>query len=105
MQRFAALKGARPETLSGLSGFGDLTLTCSSEKSRNYSYGLALGHGDPLPEGTTVEGRATAKAVSNFAQNAGIEMPIAQMVVAVLDNQLTINEAVDMLLSRPLKEE
>ena len=105
MQRYAALKGAQPETLSGLSGFGDLTLTCSSEKSRNYSYGLALGHGDPLPEGTTVEGRATAKAVSNFAQSAGIEMPIAQMVVAVLDNQLTINEAVDMLLSRPLKEE
>lgn len=105
MQRYAALKGAQPETLSGLSGFGDLTLTCSSKKSRNYSYGQALGHGDPLPEGTTVEGRSTAKAVSNFAQNAGIEMPITQMVVAVLDNQLTINEAVDMLLSRPLKEE
>ncbi|SMR82588.1 glycerol-3-phosphate dehydrogenase (NAD(P)+) [Aliiroseovarius halocynthiae] len=105
MQRYAALKGAQPETLAGLSGFGDLTLTCSSEKSRNYSFGLTLGRGDPLPEGTTVEGRATAKAVSNLAQSAGIEMPIAQMVVAVLDNRLTIGQAVESLLSRPLKEE
>jgi glycerol-3-phosphate dehydrogenase (NAD(P)+) len=105
MQRFAALQGAQSDTLSGLSGFGDLTLTCSSKKSRNYSFGLSLGCGDPLPEGTTVEGRATAKAVSNLAQKAGIEMPIAQMVVAVLDNQLTIGQAVESLLSRPLKEE
>ncbi|MCK0141407.1 NAD(P)H-dependent glycerol-3-phosphate dehydrogenase [Aliiroseovarius sp. F20344] len=105
MQRYATLKGAQPETLAGLSGFGDLTLTCSSEKSRNYCFGLTLGRGEPLPEGTTVEGRATAKAVSNIAQQADIEMPIAQMVVAVLDNHLTINEAVDMLLARPLKEE
>ncbi|MCK8463331.1 NAD(P)-dependent glycerol-3-phosphate dehydrogenase [Aliiroseovarius sp. S1339] len=105
MQRFALSRGARPDTLSGLSGFGDLALTCSSEKSRNFAYGLALGRGDPLPEGTTVEGKATAKAVSNLAKKTGLDMPIADMVVAVLENHLTINEAVNMLLTRPLKEE
>lgn len=105
MQRFALSRGARAETLSGLSGFGDLALTCSSEKSRNYAYGLALGRGDPLPEGTTVEGKATAKAVSNLAQKLGLDMPIADMVVAVLEKHLTVKEAADMLLTRPLKEE
>lgn len=105
MQRFALSRGARPETLSGLSGFGDLALTCSSDKSRNYAFGLALGRGEPLPEGTTIEGKATAKAVSNLAKKIGLDMPIADMVVAVLENHLTVNEAADMLLTRPLKEE
>ncbi len=105
MQRFALSRGARAETLAGLSGFGDLALTCSSEKSRNYAYGLALGRGDPLPEGTTVEGKATAKAVSNLAQELGLDMPIADMVVAVLEKHLTVKEAAEMLLTRPLKEE
>ena len=105
MQRFALNRGARPDTLSGLSGFGDLALTCSSEKSRNFAYGLALGRGTPLPEGTTVEGKATAKAVSNLAKKHGLDMPIADMVVAVLEKHLTVKEAADMLLTRPLKEE
>ncbi|MCI2394721.1 NAD(P)H-dependent glycerol-3-phosphate dehydrogenase [Aliiroseovarius sediminis] len=105
MQRFALSRGARRDTLSGLSGLGDLALTCSSEKSRNFTYGLALGRGDDLPQGTTVEGKATAKAVSNHAQKTGLDMPIADMVVAVLDKHLTIKEAADMLLTRPLKEE
>lgn len=105
MQRFALSRGARPDTLSGLSGFGDLALTCSSEKSRNFAFGLALGRGDPLPEGTTVEGKATAKAVSNLAQKLGLDMPIAEMVVAVLEKHLTVKEAAEMLLTRPLKEE
>ncbi|WP_289042887.1 NAD(P)H-dependent glycerol-3-phosphate dehydrogenase [uncultured Aliiroseovarius sp.] len=105
MQRFALSRGAQPDTLSGLSGLGDLALTCSSEKSRNFAYGLALGRGNNLPQGTTVEGKATAKAVSNLAQKTGLDMPIADMVVAVLDKHLTIKEAADMLLTRPLKEE
>ncbi|WP_371170193.1 NAD(P)H-dependent glycerol-3-phosphate dehydrogenase [Aliiroseovarius sp. 2305UL8-7] len=105
MQRFALSRGALPETLAGLSGFGDLALTCSSEKSRNFAYGLALGRGATLPEGTTVEGKATAKAVSNLAKNDNIDLPIAAMVVAVLENHLTIEEAVERLLARPLKEE
>lgn len=105
MRRFALSRGAQPNTLSGLSGFGDLALTCSSEKSRNYAYGLALGRGDALPQGTTVEGIATAKAVSNLAQKSGMDMPIADMIVAVLEKHVTIHEAADMLLNRPLKEE
>lgn len=105
MQRFALSRGARSETLSGLSGFGDLVLTCSSNKSRNFSYGLALGRGAHPPEGTTVEGKATAIAVSNLAKMDNIEMPVTDMVVAVIDKKLTIEEAVAILLSRPLKEE
>lgn len=105
MNRFAVARGAEPDTLSGLSGFGDLALTCTSQKSRNYSYGLALGRGETMPGGTTIEGQATAKAVSNAAQNAGIDMPITNMVVAVMDNRITIEEAGEHLLARPLKEE
>ncbi|WP_298499967.1 NAD(P)H-dependent glycerol-3-phosphate dehydrogenase [uncultured Maritimibacter sp.] len=105
MNRFAVWRGAEPDTLHGLSGFGDLALTATSEKSRNYAFGLALGRGEPMPEGVTVEGRATAKAVSNAARSAGIEMPITDMVVAVMDGKLSITEASDLLLARPLKEE
>lgn len=105
MTRFARHKGASPETLAGLSGFGDLALTCTSEKSRNFAYGLALGRGENPSQTATVEGKATAKAVSTLAKAAGIEMPIANMVVAVLEREITINEAVEMLLARPLKEE
>ncbi len=105
MQRFARLRGAKPDTLSGLSGFGDLALTCTSEKSRNFAFGLALGRGESGTGNTTVEGKATAKAVSNVARIAGIDMPIANMVVAVLDGKITIKEAAALLLARPLKEE
>ena len=105
MQRFAVAQGAEPETLAGLSGFGDLSLTCTSEKSRNFAFGLALGRGDTLPQGTTVEGKATAKAVASLAKTLNLDMPIANMVVAVLDQHLTIKEATEALLARPLKEE
>ncbi len=105
MQRFAAQKGAQPETLAGLSGFGDLALTCTSDKSRNYAFGLTLGRGETPPEGTTVEGRWTAKAVSDLAKSAEIDMPITDVVVSVVGQHITIREGVDMLLSRPLKEE
>ncbi|MCB1337966.1 MAG: NAD(P)-dependent glycerol-3-phosphate dehydrogenase [Maritimibacter sp.] len=105
MNRFARGRGADPETLAGLSGFGDLALTCTSEKSRNFSYGLALGRGEKGAEGVTIEGKATAKAVSNAAENAGIDMPIANIVVALTEAAITVNDAVGILLSRPLKEE
>ncbi|MBV7379919.1 NAD(P)H-dependent glycerol-3-phosphate dehydrogenase [Maritimibacter dapengensis] len=105
MNRFAVARGAEPDTLQGLSGFGDLSLTCTSEKSRNYAYGLHLGRGEVQPEGVTIEGQATAKAVSIAAQNAKIDMPITDMVVAVMAGHITINEASDLLLARPLKEE
>ncbi|MEZ5720917.1 MAG: NAD(P)H-dependent glycerol-3-phosphate dehydrogenase [Paracoccaceae bacterium] len=105
MNRFAAARGARPETLAGLSGFGDLALTCTSEKSRNYAFGLALGRGQPAAEGATVEGKATARAVVEAARKLGIDMPIAGLVMALVSGAVTTDQAVEALLSRPLKEE
>jgi len=105
MTRFARARGAEPETLAGLSGFGDLALTCTSEKSRNYAFGLALGRGEPIDSSMTIEGRGTAIAVSNEAKKAGIEMPVAEIVVAISESKVTISQAVEILLSRPLKEE
>lgn len=105
MNRFAMARGAEAQTLQGLSGFGDLALTCTSEKSRNFAYGLALGRGEPPTPGKTIEGQATAKAVSISAQNLSIDMPITNMVVAVMEQKLTIKEASAALLTRPLKEE
>lgn len=105
MNRFAIARGAEPDTLQGLSGFGDLSLTCTSEKSRNFTYGLRLGRGEPQPEGLTIEGQATAQAVSILAQKANIDMPITKMVAAVMAGHVTVNEACELLLARPLKEE
>ena len=105
MNRFAGARGARPETLAGLSGFGDLALTCTSEKSRNYAYGLALGRGEQAAEGATVEGKATARAVVEAARTLGIDMPIAGLVMALVTGTVTTEQAVEALLSRPLKEE
>lgn len=105
MQRMAQELGARPETLSGLSGFGDLALTCSSEGSRNYRFGQSLGKGEAFDPSVTVEGAATAKAALSRAKRLGIDMPITEAVVAMTDRQLTLKEVMDRLLSRPLKEE
>lgn len=104
MVRFAVSHGADAETMAGLSGFGDLVLSCTSAKSRNYSYGLGLAQASALPT-ATVEGVVTAKAVSNIAKKLEIEMPIARAVSAVLDQKLTIPEAMEALLSRPLTKE
>ncbi|MDX1779838.1 MAG: NAD(P)H-dependent glycerol-3-phosphate dehydrogenase [Thalassovita sp.] len=105
MQRMAMALGAQPETLAGLSGFGDLTLTCTSEQSRNYRYGLSLGRGESFDASVTVEGAATARAVLDRAREMKIDMPITEAVVALLDGRLQLLQAMDMLLSRPLKEE
>lgn len=105
MLRLALRREARPETLSGLSGFGDLTLTCTSEKSRNYRLGLALGQGEIFDPSLTVEGAATARAMAKLAHAEGLDMPITQTVVALLDGHLTAGKAADLLLSRPLKPE
>lgn len=105
MTRIAAELGARAETLSGLSGLGDLALTCTSEQSRNYRFGLALGSGESFDARITVEGAATAKAVSNLAQNRHIDMPIANVISAVVDQKITVTEAISSLLSRPLRKE
>jgi len=105
MQRMALALGAQPETLAGLSGFGDLTLTCTSEQSRNYRFGLAVGRRETFDPTVTVEGAATARAVLERARIMLIDMPITEAVVALLDGRLQLRQAMEMLLSRPLKEE
>ncbi len=105
MQRLALARGARPETLAGLSGFGDLVLTCTSDLSRNFRYGLALGRGSGFDPAVTVEGKATAEAVSKLAKSIKIDMPITDAVTALTQDRLTALEAMQALLSRPLKEE
>lgn len=105
MARLAFHAGAQPETLSGLSGFGDLVLTCTSAQSRNYRFGQSLGRGEAFDPAVTIEGAATARAALMRAGRAGIEMPITAAVVAMLDGALSVRQAMDQLLSRPLKKE
>ncbi|WP_418592440.1 NAD(P)H-dependent glycerol-3-phosphate dehydrogenase [Ponticoccus sp. (in: a-proteobacteria)] len=105
MTRLAARLGAKPETLAGLSGLGDLTLTCTSDLSRNYRFGLALGRGQDFDPATTVEGAATAQAADSLGRRDGIALPICGAVAQLTQGGLTVPEAMDQLLTRPLKEE
>ena len=105
MMRLSIAMGGQSETLMGLSGFGDLVLTCTSEQSRNYRYGLALGRMEGFDPSITVEGVATTHAVAKLAREKGIEMPIVTMLSGLLDGKSSITEAIQGLLSRPLKEE
>ncbi|WP_420010760.1 NAD(P)H-dependent glycerol-3-phosphate dehydrogenase [Tateyamaria sp.] len=105
MQRVAATMGAEPETLMGLSGLGDLTLTCTSDQSRNYRLGLALGAGTDFDGAITVEGAATARALRKMARNHGLDLPICLTIADLVDGTLTITGAIDRLLARPLREE
>ena len=103
--RLAMELGAKPETLGGLAGFGDLALTCTSPQSRNYSFGFALGAGKAPPEGKTVEGRTTAQATLDLATKHGIDMPITRVVAALIGERITLNEALASLMTRPLTSE
>ena len=105
MTRLATALGARPETLTGLSGLGDLVLTCTSEGSRNFRFGLALGAGRDFTPGTTVEGAATARAVAALAPKLGVELPISRLVAGLAEGRIAMEHALDILLNRPLKEE
>lgn len=105
MQRLAEVLGADPETLSGLSGFGDLALTCTSTGSRNYRYGLAIGQSSEFDNTTTVEGAATAKAVVKLAEKLKIDLPICAVVAKLIAKETSVTAALQALLSRPLKEE
>ncbi|WP_426032404.1 NAD(P)H-dependent glycerol-3-phosphate dehydrogenase [Cypionkella sp. TWP1-2-1b2] len=105
MTRLALVLGGRAETLAGLSGFGDLVLTCTSAQSRNFRFGQALGAGQAFDPNVTVEGAATAKAVSNIAKTMRIDMPITTMIAALIDKDITLPQAISALLSRPLKQE
>ena len=105
MVRFATHLGAKPETLSGLSGLGDLALTCTSDLSRNYRLGLALGRGEGFDPTVTVEGAKTAIAVTKLAKEREVDLPISSVVAALIESKLTVPQAMKALLSRPLKEE
>ncbi|EBA06322.1 NAD(P)H-dependent glycerol-3-phosphate dehydrogenase [Sagittula stellata] len=105
MTRLAEHLGAKPDTLAGLSGLGDLTLTCTSDLSRNYRYGLSLGRGEAFDPEITVEGSATARAAAQLARDNDISAPIATVTARLTTGVLTVPEAMDDLLSRPLKEE
>ncbi|MGR3566746.1 NAD(P)H-dependent glycerol-3-phosphate dehydrogenase [Pseudooceanicola nanhaiensis] len=105
MVRLAVSRGAHENTLAGLSGFGDLALTCTSEQSRNYRFGRAIGEGQSFDPSVTVEGAATAHAVQEASRKRGVDMPITEVVVALIDGKVDMETALGMLLSRPLKEE
>jgi len=109
MTRFGVARGGRPETLAGLSGLGDLVLTCSSTNSRNFSLGLGLGQGqaaaDLLADRRTVaEGAATAPVLREAARAAGVEMPVTAAVCDLLDGA-PVDAVVRELLARPLRAE
>lgn len=110
MTRFGLARGARAETLAGLSGLGDLVLTCSSTSSRNFSLGVGLGQGRSAAElladrRTVAEGAHTAPVLREAARAAGIDMPIAEAVCALLAGETAIDAVVGGLLSRPLRSE
>jgi glycerol-3-phosphate dehydrogenase (NAD(P)+) len=110
LMRFALVNGAKRETLMGLSGLGDLILTCTDDQSRNRRLGLALARGKPLEEalaliGQAVEGIATAKIVVAKAKQLNVEMPIAEQVYQVLYAGRAPRQAVEALFSREQKPE
>jgi glycerol-3-phosphate dehydrogenase (NAD(P)+) len=109
MTRFGVARGGRRETLAGLSGLGDLVLTCSSTNSRNFSLGVGLGQGKPAAElladrRTVAEGAATAPVLREAAEAAGVEMPVTEAVCALLEGA-PVDQVVRSLLARPLRGE
>lgn len=109
MTRFGVARGGRPETLAGLSGLGDLVLTCSSTNSRNFSLGVGLGQGKTAAElladrRTVAEGAATAPVLREAARAAGVEMPVTEAVCALLEGT-PVRTVVDALLARPPRGE
>jgi glycerol-3-phosphate dehydrogenase (NAD(P)+) len=110
MTRFGLARGARPETLAGLSGLGDLVLTCSSTSSRNFSLGKGLGEGRSAAEmlsdrRTVAEGAFTAPVLKRAAEADGVDMPIVSAVCALLGGEESVDQVVGRLLSRPLRTE
>ena len=109
LMRFGRAYGARPETLMGLSGLGDVLLTCTSPQSRNLAFGVNLGRGhkpDAIQATTGLaEGAFTASVLVEMARDRGVDMPIAFAVAALLEEKMSVDAAIDSLLSRPLKAE
>lgn len=105
IRRIGEAMDAKPETLFGLSGLGDLMLTCSSGQSRNYTYGVALGRGDDVSNFQLAEGAATAGIAAKLAVEKGIDAPIISVTARIIAGQMTISGAVRELFARPLKSE
>ena len=110
MTRFGVAFGARRETLAGLSGLGDLVLTCSSTSSRNYSLGLGIGQGRSAAElmansKTVAEGAFTAPVLARLARDKSIDMPIVDAVDALITGRANVDQALDALLTRPPRAE
>jgi glycerol-3-phosphate dehydrogenase (NAD(P)+) len=108
--RLAAALGGRAETVAGLSGLGDLLLTCTSPRSRNFSFGLSLGGGEApaailAARDGVVEGVATAPALVARALRAGAAVPVCAAVAAVVGGRITLDQAMTALLARPLRDE
>ena len=105
LARLGRACGARAETLAGLSGLGDLILSCSSPQSRNFALGIALGRGEQPARDKLAEGAFTAPALIELAASQNVDMPVSQAVAAILAGKATIDEAIEGLLTRPFKSE
>ncbi|MES2752485.1 MAG: NAD(P)H-dependent glycerol-3-phosphate dehydrogenase [Pseudomonadota bacterium] len=105
LMRLGLACGAKPETIAGLSGLGDLILSCSSPQSRNFSFGVALGRGESPDRSKLTEGEFTAPVLIELAREKKVDMPVASAVAAVLGGALTIDEAIETLLTRPFRAE
>ena len=110
MTRFGLAKGARSETLAGLSGLGDLVLTCSSTSSRNFSLGKGIGEGRSAAalladRKSVAEGAFTAPVLQQAAREIGVEMPVVDAVCALLENEASVDDVIGALLSRPIRPE
>jgi glycerol-3-phosphate dehydrogenase (NAD(P)+) len=110
MTRFGLARGARIETLTGLSGLGDLVLTCSSTSSRNFSLGKGLGEGKPAADlmadrRTVAEGAFTAPVLREAARTVGVDMPVVEAVCALLGGEARVTDIISALLARPIRSE
>ena len=105
LMRLGRACGARSETMSGLSGLGDLILTCSSAQSRNLALGIALGRGERPAAGKLAEGEFTAPVLIELAASQNVDMPVSNAVAAILSGAVTIDAAIEGLLTRPFKAE
>jgi glycerol-3-phosphate dehydrogenase (NAD(P)+) len=105
LMRLGRACGARSETMSGLSGLGDLILTCGSPQSRNLALGTALGRGEARPRDKLAEGEFTAPVLIELAASQNIDMPVSNAVAAILSGAMTIDAAIESLLTRPFKAE
>jgi glycerol-3-phosphate dehydrogenase (NAD(P)+) len=110
LTRLGSALGAKQDTLTGLSGLGDLVLTCSSAQSRNFSFGVELGKGRTASDliadgGKLAEGAHSARIAVELAERLDVDAPICQTVAGMIENGLSIDKALSTLMSRPLKAE